>query len=290
MVSRKQIKHAIEVLQQATDEEFAGVKKELASSLKITKSVIEESDKKIRALTQDQGKSVYLFGFTEKYVAQVDVKHSQAVSQFVTNWCQRQSDWRYPWCWLIANQYDYVHLSVKSHLVYVCCNHVDTETLNSYTKTKIGKTDRANPQMFRVKPLELTGHISNFDVPHEQIGTLICMDLIPYLSIEQIENLIDSCSQVLRPGGQALLHFSDTDGEQEWKKFIAHKITYCSEQLIKDLAIKRDLMCDFYHIDDMYSFAVLTKAGEKTSIKAHLTAIKPTVKRKKKRLFDFSSK
>jgi len=40
----------------------------------------------------------------------------------------------------------------------------------------------------------------------------------------------------------------------------------------------------------MYSFAVLTKAGEKTSIKAHLTAIKPTVKRKKKRLFDFSSK
>jgi len=60
--------------------------------------------------------------------------------------------------------------------------------------------------------------------------------------------------------------------------------------LIKDLASKRDLVCDFYHIDDMYSFVVITKGGKKTSIKAHLTAIKPTVKRKKKRLFDFSSK
>jgi len=283
MVSRKQIKHAIEVLEQATDEEFVEVKNELAASLKNARSLIQESEKKILALTLDRGKSEHVFGFTEKYVAQIDVKHSHAVSQFVTNWCQRQSDWRYPWCWLIANRYDYVHLSVKSHLVYVCCNHVDTETLNTYTKTKIGKTERASPQMFRVKPLEFTGHISNFDVPYDQIGSLICLDLIPYLSIEQIDKLIESCSQVLRPGGQALLHFSDTDNKKEWEKLIEHKITYCSEQLIQDLTNQHALKCDFYHIDDMYSFAVLTKDGEKTSIKAHFTGMQPTVKRKKKR-------
>ena len=77
MVSRKQIKHAIEVLEQATDEEFVEVKNELAASLKNARSLIQESEKKILALTLDRGKSEHVFGFTEKYVAQIDVKHSQ---------------------------------------------------------------------------------------------------------------------------------------------------------------------------------------------------------------------
>ena len=278
MVSRKQIKHAIEVLQEATDEDFAEVKKQLASSLRIAKKLMQESDKKVQALVKDQGKSQSLFGFTEKYVADLDVAHPKSVSQFITNWCQRQSDWRYPWCWLVANAYEYVHLSVKSHLVYVCTNHTNLKAIRAFTKEKIAKTEHANPQMFRVKPLQFTGHISDFDVPHNQIGSLIALDLLPYYSLEQIDNLIKSCQQVLRPGGQALLHFSDADGEIEWQKFIDHKITFCTEEFLKDTANKYKLHCQFFHIDTMYSFVVITKPGDKISIKANMTKIEPYTK------------
>lgn len=275
MVSRRQIKHAINTLQQACDEDFAELKQELSQSLQIAQELITESDKKIDALVHDQGKSQSVFGFTEEFVTKLDIKHSHAVEQFVINWCQRQSDWRYPWCWLIANQYDYVHLSVKSHLVYVCCNHRTIDEIKSYTKQKIAKTDIANPAMLRIKPLRFTGHIEDFDVPHKQIGTLISMNLVPYLSLEQTKNLIKSCADVLREGGQALIHFTDGDGDKEWQKFIDKQVTYCNEQIIRDHADAVGLHSEFYHIEDMYSFVVLTKPGDKHSIKLHMTKIAP---------------
>lgn len=275
MVSRRQIKHAINILQQACDEDFADVKQEIAKSLKIAQELITESDKKINALVHDQGKSQSVFGFTEEFVKNINITHSPAVAQFVTNWCQRQSDWRYPWCWLIANQNDYVHLSVKSHLVYVCSNHHTVNDIKTHTKNKVGKTEMANPQMFRIKPLDFTGYIEDHHVPHNQIGTLISFDLVPYFSIEQIKNLIQSCAKVLRTGGQALIHFADGDGEREWQHFVDKQIAYCNEQSIKQFADVCDLHTEFYHIEDMYSFVVITKPGTKKSIKAHMTKITP---------------
>lgn len=275
MVSRRQIKHAIKVLQQACDEDFAEVKQELAQSLKIAQELITESDKKTNALVHDQGKSQSVFGFTEEFVKNINITHSPAVEQFVTNWCQRQSDWRYPWCWLIANQHDYVHLSVKSHLVYVCSNHNTLDDIKTHTKNKVGKSEMANPQMYRIKPLEFTGYIEDHHVPHNQIGTVISLDLVPYFSIEQINNLIQSCAKVLRPGGQALIHFADGDGEREWQQFVDKHIAYCNEQSIKNFADACELHTEFYHIEDMYSFVVLTKPGTKTSIKTHMTKITP---------------
>ena len=47
MVSRRQIKHAIKVLTEACDEDFAGVKDELEKSLNIAKEVLSGTDKKI---------------------------------------------------------------------------------------------------------------------------------------------------------------------------------------------------------------------------------------------------
>ena len=275
MVSRRQIKHAIKVLEQACDEDFAEVKQELVQSLQMAQQLITESEKKTHALVYDQGKSQSLFGFTEQFVQDINITHSPAVQQFVTNWCQRQSDWRYPWCWLIANQHDYVHLSVKSHLVYVCINHRTVDDIKSYTKHKVGKTEHANPQMFRTKPLQFTGHIEDHHVPYNQIGTVISLDLVPYFSLEQTQNLVESCAKVLRPGGQALIHFADGDGEQEWQQFVDKKIAYCNEQSIQRFADVCELHTKFYHIEDMYSFVVLTKPGVKTSAKSHLTKITP---------------
>ena len=129
--------------------------------------------------------------------------------------------------------------------------------------------------MFRIKPLHFTGYIENHHVPHNQIGTVISLDLLPYFSLEQTKNLVESFAKMLRPGGQALVHFADGDGQKEWQKFIEHKIAYCSEEIIKSYADACELHTEFYHIEDMYSFVVLTKPGEKTSIKSHLTKITP---------------
>jgi len=275
MVSRRQIKHAIKVLTEACDEDFAGVKDELEKSLNIAKEVLSGTDKKINALVEDQGKAQSVFGFTEDHIKYLSVTHPSAVKKFIENWIGRQSDWRFPWCWLIANNYQYVYQSVKSTLVYVLSNHVSLKEIKYYTNEKTAKTKRANASMFRLKPLQHTGHIEDHHVPHNQIGALIALDLVPYYSLEQISNLIRSCKNVLRSGGQALIHFADGDGDKEWKEFIDHKITYVNEEIIKKCAEDNDLQSDIYHIDDMYSFVVLTKPGEKTSVKSHLTKITP---------------
>jgi SAM-dependent methyltransferase len=137
----------------------------------------------------------------------------------------------------------------------------------------LSKKGESNPNMFRAKPLEFTGHIRDRYVPYNQIGTLITVDFVPYISIEQIKNLIESIHSVLRPGGQALIHFSDGDGEAEWRSVVDHKITYVNENIIKTFASELDLTTSFYHIESFYSFAIITKPGDKTSIKDHLTRI-----------------
>jgi len=275
MVSRRQIKHAIKVLEQACDEDFAELKQEIKTSLELARSYITETDKKINALVHDQGKSQSVFGFTEEHIKYLSVTHSQAVKKFIENFITRQADWRFPWCWLIGNHYQYVHLSVKSTLVYLCSNHVSQKEIQFYTNKMTAKTSRAKALMYRLKPLQHTGIIEDHHVPHNQIGSLMAIDLLPYYSLEQIANLIQSCANLLRPGGQAMLHFADGDHEQEWKAFIEHKIAYCNEEIIQSYAENCDLTAEFFHVDSMYSFVVLTKPGKKTSIKSHLTKITP---------------
>ena len=182
MVSRRQIKHAIKVLEQACDEDFAGVKDELEKSLNIAKEVLSGTDKKINALVEDQGKAQSVFGFTEEHIKYLSVTHPSAVKKFIENWIGRQSDWRFPWCWLIANNYQYVYQSVKSTLVYVLSNHVSLKEIKYYTNEKTAKTKRANASMFRLKPLQHTGHIEDHHVPHNQIGALIALDLVSSIS------------------------------------------------------------------------------------------------------------
>jgi SAM-dependent methyltransferase len=272
MVSRRQIKQAIEILSNACEEDFIGLKKEIQDSISVAKDLMESTESKITALVKDQGKS-QLYGFTSAYVRRLKHKHSDSVKNFIKNWCVKQTDWRYPWCFLCANDLKYVEHAVRSHLVYVCTNIFDDKKIKNYVLNALSKKGESNPNMFRAKPLEFTGHIRDRYVPHNQIGTLISVDFVPYISIEQIKNLMESIRAVLRPGGQALIHFSDGDGEAEWRSVVDHKITYVNEDLFKSFASEQDLSTNFYHIDSFYSFAILTKPGEKTSIKDHLTRI-----------------
>ncbi len=272
MVSRRQIKQAIEILSNACEEDFIGLKNEIQDSINVARGLIKSTESKITALTKDQGKS-QLFGFTSAYVRKLKHKHPDSVKNFVKNWCVKQTDWRYPWCYLCANDLKYVEHAVRSHLVYVCTNIFDDKKIKNYVLKSLSKTAESNPNMFRARPLEFTGHIRDRYVPHNQIGTLISLDFVPYLSIEQIKNVIKSISDVLRPGGQALIHFSDGDGEEEWRSVVEHKITYVNQNIIENLADDVGLATNFYNIDNFYSFVVLTKSGVKTSIKDHLTRI-----------------
>ena len=273
MVSRRQIKHAIQILSQASEENFLELKKEIQNSITSARAILKETEKKIKALSHDQGKSQSLFGFTEKYVKDLKINHPDSVKSFIHNWCQRQSDWRFPWCWIIANDLKYLEVSIKSHLVYVCVNNITEIDIKTYVKKTLLKEESSNPKMFRIKPLQFTGHINDANVPHNQMGTFISIDFLPYISLEQTQNFISSINQVLRPGGQALVHFSDGDGLMEWQSVLDHKQTFINESIIHAYASQVGLTTNFYHVDDFYSFVVLSKPGEKQSIKKGITKI-----------------
>ena len=50
MVSRRQIKHAIEVLSNACEEDFIGLKNEIQDSINVARGLIESTESKITAL------------------------------------------------------------------------------------------------------------------------------------------------------------------------------------------------------------------------------------------------
>lgn len=276
MVSRRQIKHAIKILSQACDEDFSEFKQEMRNSIAFANQMLNTAEDKLKSLYMDSGSSAgraQHFGFTEQYISEIKINHSDIVKNFITNWCNRQSDWRFPWCWLCPNNINYTELSVKSHLVYVCSNNISEQQLFKHVQNKLSK--QAKPRMFRIKPYDNTGTILDHHVPFDQIGSVISLDLLPYLSLEQIQTLFNSINKILRNGGQALVHFADGDGDAEWIDVMKKKITYCNESHIQKFAEKSNLTSEFYHVDDHYSFAVLTKPGNKTSIKAAMTKIQP---------------
>lgn len=276
MVSRKQIKEAIRVLEIAVEQNLEGIKQELHTSLSSAKQYIDETEKKIQALTTDQGVQQSVFGFSERSIADKQIIHSTSVKNFMTNWTQRESDWKYPWCWISTNQYDYqyMHVAVKSHLVYCCSNIIDQRKCLDVIQQK--NNNNIHTKVIRFKPFNWSGEIRHVDVPYNQIGTAISLDFLPYVSISQIETLLVSIFNILRSGGKALLHYADGDGEIEWLEFMNRNISYCSEDIIKKKCKNLGLECKFFHLEPMYSFVEITKPGKKTSIKLGATMLEPT--------------
>lgn len=276
MVSRRQIKEAIRVLEIAVEQNLEGIKKELHASISNAKQYINETDKKITALTTDQGIQQTVFGFSEKSIADKQINHPSSVKNFITNWTYRESDWKYPWCWISTNQHDYqyMHVAVKSHIVYCCSNIIDQKKCLDTIQEK--NKNYQHTKVLRFKPFNWSGKIKNADIPYAQIGTVTSLDLLPYISISQIDNLLESISKILRSGGKALVHYADGDGEFEWSEFINKNISYCSEDIIKKKCKNLGLGFKFFHLEPMYSFVEITKPGKKTSIKLGATMLEPT--------------
>lgn len=271
---------AIDLLEQACQEDFVELKQELQNSLESAKKQLQNSDEAYRLLSQDQGKSLSVYGFDDKFFLNLKVEHPKAVESFIENWLTKQSDWRFAWCWICRTHVKYTPLSIKSHLVYICTKFHQVNHIASLSE----KVYNTNPTQFlekvRFKPLNDYGLIYDIDIPYNQIGTVICLDYFPYLSLEQIKQYLESFKKILRPGGQAMIHYADGDNEKEWEQVVKQKITYCNQEIIQKYCRDLKLNCEFYHIDSMYSFFIITKLGEKQSIKQHMTKI-VTIKEKK---------
>ena len=264
MASRNQIKEAVKILKEACNENFEMFKSELHQDLESLERYIKSSDEAYQIINSDMGKSLAM-GFTDKFFETLKVGHNQNVEDFVKNWILKQSDWRYPMVWLCPTTLLYTEQGVKSHLVYVLSNKFTSTDIDQHLRDNL--KDKSNPKQFRHKPLEIHGNIPDMHVPFGQIGNIISLDYFPYLSLEQMRNLIYSFNQMLKPGGSAFIHFSDADQEREWTSVVSKNRTYCTETIIKKMAKKFDMSCEFYHIEDHYSFMSMTKPGKLESIK-----------------------
>ena len=92
MVSRRQIKMAINLLEKACQEDFVELKQELKDSLESAKNQLHHSDQAYKLLSADQGKSLSVYGFDDKFFSSLEVNHSSAVKNFIENWKLNFSD------------------------------------------------------------------------------------------------------------------------------------------------------------------------------------------------------
>lgn len=281
MVSRHQLRQAIEIIEKANAEGFKEITDELQNTIKKLKVELDNTDKQWQLLNNNMGKSQYVLGFDEKFFSNLKPTHSFTVKNFIHDWMQKQSDWRYPMCFLSPSTPVYTEHCLKSSLVYICTNNFTHQLLTQHIIKTLDKS--TPPSQFRVKPLFHEGTIKDEHVPYNQIGNVISIDYFPYLSIEQIKNYFKSFLKILRPGGSVLVHITDADCDQEWKSVVGKKVTYCTIKIVQDLCNLIGLNYEnCYHIDDMYTFFHLSKPGTLESIKKTSTKIE--------KFIDFSSK
>tara|TARA_Y100001972_G_C7612015_1_gene306806 strand:+ start:201 stop:1037 length:837 start_codon:yes stop_codon:yes gene_type:complete len=276
MVSRHQIKKAIEVLEEATAEGFKELTQELLTTIKHLKYNMKSMEDSYKMACDDMGKAQIVYGFDDKFFANHNPPHTFAVQNFIQDWIIKQSDWKLPWCILLPNKPRYLERCLKAHLIYVCSNNQTQNDIQNYVKRKLKKQPDAEPNMFRIKPLDHRGIIDDYDVPHNQISFLLSFDYFPYLSVEQIKNYFIYIEKCLRPGGEAMIHITDADNEDEWKSVVAKKVTYCNGEIIKDYVNQVGLeFVNSYPIDSGYTFFHFKKTGTKFSIKKDMTKISP---------------
>ena len=73
-----------------------------------------------------------------------------------------------------------------------CTKNYNTADIANVAKTDYNTHPSAFLQKVRIKPLNDYGLIYDIDIPYNQIGTIICLDYFPYLSLEQIKQYLES--------------------------------------------------------------------------------------------------
>lgn len=276
MVSRHQIKQAIEILELAFAEDFHEYKQEIETTLKKVKKEINATNHAMSLLSEDAGKAQATFGFDEEWFRTRTLEQGYVVEKYINKWMISQSDWRLPMVIMAPTDPSNCHLGVKSMLVYVLTNSFDQKYLVDWVQKKLQRTDLAVPTMFRQKKLVHTGKINEFDVPYGQIGNIISTDYFPYLSLEQIRNYLKHIALILRPGGQAIIHASDAETEDEFKEVVDKKRCWCTIDIFKQMTIDAGLDYRYHvHVDKGYTFYHIQKPGTISSVKVFPTRMEP---------------
>lgn len=276
MVSRHQIKKAVKVLELACSENFKDVKNELQFALTATKNYLKRSDKEYSMLSRDAGSATTsVYNFDDDFFNKWNNEHPLEVKRFIRNWISKQSDWKYPMVFLQPTHLRYCHMGIKSSLVYILSQKYSKDEIEQEIKKSLEKN--AEPKQFRFKTLEHHGDIPDMQVPHEQIGNIITLDYFPYLSIQQIDSFMFSFNRLLRPGGNAFIHFADADGEKEWQAVTEKKITYMTQEIFSRICDKFSFKVEYYTIADFYTFAYIIKPGKLKSNKKGPTKMEKIV-------------
>lgn len=276
MVSRNQLLKSIQILKQGLEEDFKEVKDDMKQVVESFEGILQRQDKAMQNTLNDVGKAQIVYGFDDKYFLENkhSINHSLAVQEFIKDWLIKQSDWKYPLMMQLPFTFNYTEHAIKSSLCYILTNNFTLDETVKHVKTSLSKTERARPSMFRIKPLDYYGNITNSAVPFGQIGSIFSLDLLTHCSIEQIGNFIKSFANILRPGGTGLIHCPDCDNEDEWNAGVGKTRTYCNKKIFEDFCKRSDLVLEeIYHVDSLYTFYLLKKPGVKKSIKGAMTLI-----------------
>lgn len=113
---------------------------------------------------------------------------------------------------------------------------------------------------------------SNFDfsnLPDNQIGFIFSWDVFDYYTYNEIDLLLESCQNVLRPGGVLTFSYNDCDYISAIKLFEGKQKTWITKKLLLNLFEKHKLnVLEFEcNSEEDIFWCSVKKAGEKQSIK-----------------------
>ena len=133
------------------------------------------------------------------------------MQNFVKDWMEKQSDWRFPMLFLSPSHPDYTEYCLKSNLVYVCTNNFSRENIVDHVKKILRKPNLSAPSMFRQKPLSHEGKIDNDTIPQNQIGLAVAVNFFNYRPLEVMREYLTEMHNILRPSGVFIFTYNNCD-------------------------------------------------------------------------------
>jgi len=164
MVSRHQIKKAIEVLEEATAEGFKELTQELLTTIKHLKYNMKSMEDSYKMACDDMGKAQIVYGFDDKFFANHNPPHTFAVQNFIQDWIIKQSDWKLPWCILLPNKPRYLERCLKAYSkkndILICLTTSGGNVKKKQSKNLLKAVNYAKKNKLYV--ISLTGRTGGF--------------------------------------------------------------------------------------------------------------------------------
>lgn len=274
MASREDIKQALKILDKAVQEDFVEIKNDIIQLTSSLKKFLSDSEKAYIDTSANIPMVKSWYKFDDEFFNNLTTEYNPQLDEFVKNWLIKESDWKYPSCYIAPYSLAFVEHGLKSALTYVLTNKYTLQDVKDTVRKSLQKNTSTTLPVYRVNELDEHLEISDYDAPHGQIGTIICIDFLIYCAYEQLVNFISSLNKILRPGGKCLLHFTDADKSTEWEMVKHRKRTFCCSDIVEKLLYDTDLtITNIYKLNERYTLLEITKHGTISSQKISATKI-----------------